>query len=557
MTRPVGTEAARLADLPLPARVRAFPPRLNLRPGDGVAALAGVIIAVPVVSVLLAAVILGGGEAWEHIRDTLMVPYLGGTLGTLALAAFFMLVFAVPAAWLVTMHDFPGRPVFEWLLILPLAAPGYVLAYAWADLMGVGGPLQSLLREMTGWSARDYWFPSMRSMPGLAFVLASGLYPYVYLTARAAFVSQSICALEAARSLGASPLRSFRSVVLPAARPAIAAGLALALMEVAADYGAAEYLGVPTLTFGIVRAWKSFGEPAAAARLAVILLMLVIGLVLAERWSRGRAGSQQSSTRWRTVSRTKLGGVWGWLAALFCLTGFAIGFLLPVSRLVWRALEAREYVAPVGEALKNTLVLAGSGAAFAFVLALVIALAGRSRGPVAAFARLTASSAYAIPGAVLALGALVVLGGLGLTLTGIVPVVALAWVYASRFTAAGAEPMVAALARAPASLGYAAESLGASPLRRAKEVDLPIALSGASAGALILFVESLKELPATLMLRPFNWDTLAVRANAYATDERLAAAALPSLLITLAGLVPVILLSWRLSHSRPGEHTHA
>jgi iron(III) transport system permease protein len=544
-----------LAGLPLPARVL-FPKRLNLRPADGPAVLAGAIIAVPVVSVLLAAVFMGGGEAWQHIRDTLMVAYLGGTLGTLAMAAFFMLAFAVPAAWLVTMHDFPGRPVFEWLLILPLAAPGYVLAYAWGDLMGVGGPFQSALRDMTGWSARDYWFPSMRSVPGLAFVLASGLYPYVYLTARTAFVSQSICALEASRSLGASPLRSFWSVVLPAARPAIAAGLALALMETAADYGAAEYLGVPTLTFGIVRAWKSFGEPAAAARLAVILLVLVVGLLLAERWSRGRAGSQQSSTRWRAVSRTKLGGFWGLGAALFCLVGFSIGFLLPVSRLVWRALEAREYVAPVGEALKNTLILAGAGAAFGFVLALVIALAGRGKGPGAAFARLTASSAYAIPGAVLALGALVVLGGLGLTLTGIVPVLALAWVYASRFTTTGAEPMVAALARAPASLGHAAESLGASPLRRAREVDLPIALSGASAGALILFVECLKELPATLMLRPFSWDTLAVRANAYASDERLAAAALPALLITLAGLIPVILLSWRLSHSRPGEHTH-
>ena len=543
-----------MVDLPLPRR--AVSRRLSLHPGDGPAALAGVIIAVPVVSVLFAALMLGGGEAWQHIRDTLMLPYLGGTIGTLSMAAFFMLVFAVPAAWLVTMHEFPGRPVFEWLLILPLAAPGYVLAYAWGDLTGVAGPIQSTLRDITGWSARDYWFPSMRSMPGLAFVLASGLYPYVYLTARAGFVSQSICALEAARSLGASPLRAFARVVLPAARPAIAAGLALALMEVAADYGAAEYLGVPTLTFGIVRAWKSFGEPAAAARLAVVLLVLVIGLLLSERWSRGRAGSQQSSTRWRTVSRSKLTGLTGWLAALFCLVGFSIGFLLPVSRLVWRALEAGEHIAPIGDALKNTLVLAGSGAIFAFVLALVIALAGRGKGPGAAFARLTASSAYAIPGAVLALGALVVLGGLGLTLTGIVPVIALAWVYASRFTAAGAEPMVAALARAPASLGHAAESLGASPLRRAREVDLPIALSGASAGALILFVESLKELPATLMLRPFNWDTLAVRANAYATDERLAAAALPSLLITLAGLVPVILLSWRLSHSRPGEHTH-
>jgi len=525
----------------------------RFRSVDGPAFLAGLIIAVPVFVTLIAGLMNGGGDAWSHIRDTLLVGYTSGTLGMLALTGIMILLVAVPAAWLVTMYQFPGRGVFEWLLILPLAAPGYVLAYAYADLMGLMGPFQVAIRDVTGWSARDYWFPDMRNLPGLAFVLSCALYPYVYLTARAAFVSQSVCALEAARSLGASSLRRFWQVALPAARPAIAAGLALSLMEAAADYGAAEYLGVPTLTFGIVRAWQSFGEPAAAARLALVLVVIVIGLILAERYTRGRAGSQQSSTRWRTVSRTRLPLGPGLAASAFCGAVFLGAFVFPVSRLVWLVMESRDSIAPIGRALLNTLILAGSGAALAFVLALVIALTVRQSGLVAGFARLMASTGYAIPGAVLALGALIVMGQLGLTLTGAGAIVALAWVYASRFTTSGAEPMVAALGRAPASMGYAAESLGASPLRRAVSVDLPVALSGAMAGALILFVESLKELPATLMLRPFNWDTLSVRANAYATDERLAAAALPSLLITLAGLLPVILLSWRLSRSRPGD----
>jgi iron(III) transport system permease protein len=419
--------------------------------------------------------------------------------------------------------------------------------------MGLMGPFQVAIREATGWTARDYWFPDMRNLPGLAFVLTCALYPYVYLTARAAFVSQSVCALEAARSLGASSARRFWQVALPAARPAIAAGLALTLMEAAADYGAAEFLGVPTLTFGIVRAWQSFGEPAAAARLALVLVVIVIALILTERHTRGRAGSQQSSTRWRNVSRARLPRWAGLGAMAACALLFLVTFVLPMSRLVWLVMESQGQIAPIGRALVNTLILAGAGAALAFVLALVIALTARQSGLIAGFARLMASTGYAIPGAVLALGALLVMGYLGITLTGAGAIIALAWVYASRFTTSGAEPMVAALGRAPASMGYAAESLGASPLRRAVSVDLPVALSGAMAGALILFVESLKELPATLMLRPFNWDTLSVRANAYATDERLAAAALPSLLITLAGLLPVILLSWRLSRSRPGD----
>jgi iron(III) transport system permease protein len=515
--------------------------------------LAGLVIALPVAVVLTTGLSEGGGEAWTHIRDTLLAGYFTGTLRVLIMTGILCLLMAVPTAWLVTMFRFPGRGIFEWLLVLPLAAPGYVLAYAWSDLAGVGGPLQSALREATGWSARDYWFPVLSSAPGLSFVLACSLYPYVYLTARAAFLSQSVCTMEAARSLGAGPARTFWCVALPAARPAIAAGLALALMEAAADYGAAEFLGVPTLTYGIVRAWKSFGEPAAAARIALVLLLLVLTLVIVERRSRGRAGIQQSSSRWREIPRVSLRGPAAFGAAAFCTAIFTLAFILPVGRLLWRSIETGTRTAPIGDALINSILLASAGAAFAFVLALIIALSIRARGPIATVARIAASSGYAIPGAVLALGALAVIAALPVTLSGVLALAALAWVYAVRFTAAGTEPMAAALARAPASIGQAAESLGATPMRRILSVDLPIAMSGASAAALVLFVEALKELPATLMLRPFNWDTLAVRTHAYASDERLASAALPALLITLAGLLPVILLSRQMSRARPGS----
>lgn len=522
---------------------------------DAPALLAGLFLAVPILAAIIPGILFGGGEAWTHIAKTLLGTYALTSVGTLFLTGLLILLIGVPAAWLVTMYDFPGRGLFEWVLILPLAAPGYVFAYAYADIMGVAGPLQTLLRDVSGLGARDYWFPDIRSLPGLAAILALTLYPYVYLTARAGFISGSICTQEAARSLGASPMRTFWSVALPTARPAIIAGLALALMEAAADYGAAEFLGVPTLTFGIVRAWGSFGDPAVAARLALVLLTLILTLTWIERFSRGRRGSQQSSTKWRPLARIRLTGLSAVAPVLFCTAIAFIAFILPVGHLVWLSMEAREHVAPIMGAFRNTLILAGGGAGLAFILAVIVALTIHSASFSSRFARLATAAGYAIPGAVLALGGLFILKTLGLSLTGFAALIILTWVYAARFASAGTEPLQAALARAPASVGHAARSLGAGPFTRAIKIDLPIAMSGASAGALILFVEVLKELPATLMLRPMNWDTLSVKAYAYASDERLAAAALPSLLITLAGLGPVILLSWRLSRARVSDRT--
>ncbi|WP_300378520.1 iron ABC transporter permease [Henriciella sp.] len=513
--------------------------------------VAALLIGAPVIAALTTGLIGGGGQAWTHIVSTQLAGYTLATLGVLALTTALVLLFAVPSAWFVSLFDFPGRSIFEWALILPLAAPGYVLAYAWADIMEVGGPLQSALRDITGLSARDYWFPSLYSIPGLSFVMACALYPYAYLTARAAFTNLSLCTMEAARSLGASPFRIFIRVALPAARPAIFAGLALALMETAADYGAASYLGVQTLSVGIFRAWHSFSEPAVAARLAFLLILIAFGLQLIERQARGRGTIQQTATRWRTPKRQTLGRRSGLIVTVGCTAILLLAFIFPVSRLVWISMETGIGQKAMWRPFFNSLTLAFAGSALAFLLAVTVVISSRQNRFSQIIGRLAAGAGYAAPGIVLALGALFILSWSGLSVAGPAALVFLVWIYASRFTAAGAEPLNAAFSRAPASLGNAARSLGANRFQRLVRVDLPVAMSGAAAASIILFVEMLKELPATLMLRPFNWDTLAVQAHAYASDERLAAATLPSLMITAAGLLPVILLSLQLT--RAGE----
>ncbi|WP_084418600.1 ABC transporter permease [Henriciella litoralis] len=510
---------------------------------------AACVIGAPVAVALFTGAIGGGGEAWSHIVSTQLLGYTLTTLGVIFLTAVFILLFAVPTAWFVSLFDFPGRNIFEWALILPLAAPGFVISYAWADFADVAGPLQSMLRDVTGWSARDYWFPSLYSVPGLSFVMACALFPYAYLTARAAFTNLSLCTMEAARSLGASPRRLFLDVALPAARPAIFAGLALALMETAADYGAASYLGVQTLSVGIFRAWHSFSEPAVAARLAFLLIIIAFSLQFIERSVRGRSGIQQTATRWRTPRRQTLQGKARWLVPAGCLAVLTLTFLIPIGRLLWVSAETGVGNGQIIRPLINSLILAFAGSVTAFVLAIAVVIGARQNRFSQIVGRLAAGAGYAAPGIVLALGALFILSWTGFSVAGPAALIFLVWIYASRFTAAGAEPLSAAFSRAPASLGNAARSLGANRLGRLLRVDLPVAMSGAAAASIILFVEMLKELPATLMLRPFNWDTLAVQAHAYASDERLAAATLPSLLITLAGLGPVILLSVQLTRA--------
>lgn len=507
------------------------------------------LVALPVLVAVWAGISAGGGATWDHILANRLVPYTLTTLGVLLLSAVIMLGLAVPAAWLTTLYEFPGRRFFSWALILPLAMPGYVMAYAWADLMGVAGPLQTAVRDFTGLSARDYWFPNLFSAPGLAFVLASTLFPYVYITARAAFTMQSLATLEAARSLGTSPIGLFWRVGVPIALPMVLGGLSLALMEAAADYGAADYLGVQTLGVGIVRSWTSFGEPNTAARLALALIFIAGAFLIAARLLRGHRGSQQTSTRWLTPRRAKMPVLPGLAATGICALILLVCFLAPTLRLVWLVIETRASAPDIWPLVQSTVILGIAGTVGAFIAALVFTLSTKRSERLRLGARTVAAAGYAAPGVVLGLGALFILKQTGQALSGTIAITFLLWIYISRFTSAGVEPLQSTLDRLPKNLDHAARSLGSHGINQFARVDLPLLAPGALAASLILFVEILKELPATLMLRPFGWDTLAVRAHAYATDERLAQATLPSLLIVLAGLAPVLLLSWRLSRA--------
>ena len=524
-------------------------PRLTLSLRSIPPAIMIALVGLPVLVAVFTGLTAGGGETWDHILNNRLVPYTLTTLLVLALTSIIMFGLAVPAAWLTSLYEFPGRSFFSWALILPLAMPGYVMAYAWADLMGVAGPLQSSLRDMTGWSARDYWFPDLFTAHGLSFVLASTLFPYVYITARAAFTMQSLATLEAARSLGTPALGLFWKVGLPVALPAILGGLSLALMEAAADYGAADFLGIQTLGVGIVRSWMSFGQADTAARLALVLILIAGAFLIAGRIFQGQRGTQQTSKRWLTPRRTPLSRHSALVATTLCSSILLLCFAAPVLRLIWLVVETHATTQDLWPLLRSTLLLGAMGTTGAFIAALVFTLETKRNNALRFGARTVAAAGYAAPGVVLGLGALYILKVSGQALSGTVAIGFLLWIYISRFTSAGVEPLQSTLDRLPKNLDDATRSLGSRGLNQLIRVDMPLLAPGVFAAGLILFVEILKELPATLMLRPFGWETLSVQAHAYATDERLAQATLPSLLIVLAGLLPVLLLSWRLSRT--------
>ena len=351
---------------------RTFPALRSVLP-----ALVIALVGLPVFAALYAGIAIGDGETWDHILSNRLVPYTLTTLTTLAIAAMIMLGLAVPTAWLTNRYQFPGRAFFSWALILPLAMPGYVMAYAWADLMGVAGPLQSQIRDVTGLAARDYWFPNVFSVPGLAFILASTLFPYVYITARAAFSMQSLATLEAAKSLGANGFDLFWRVALPVALPTILGGLCLALMEAAADYGAADFLGIQTLGVGIIRSWTSFGEPNTAARLALMLIIIAASFVIIARTLQGRRGVQQTSSKWRTPPRTPLPKSIGICVSVICSLILLVCFFAPLSRLIWLALETRARAPDLMPLLQSTIALGFFGTGAAFVSAIVFTLAAK------------------------------------------------------------------------------------------------------------------------------------------------------------------------------------
>ncbi|HEX5611075.1 MAG TPA: iron ABC transporter permease [Burkholderiales bacterium] len=533
-------------------------PRHRAWPGSWLSAgalLVAMLVAVPVLVVVLN-LFVPRGETWAHLASTVLPEYVLNTCILAALVATGVIVVGVGCAWLASACRFPMAGFFQWALLLPLATPAYVMAYAYTDFLQFSGPLQSALRAATGWRAGDYWFPDVRSLGGAAFVLTFVLYPYVYLLARTAFLERSASAQESARLLGYGPWSSFFRIALPLARPGIAAGTALCLMETLADYGAVAYFGVDTFSTGIFRAWFSLGDPVAAAQLGALLLAGVAAVLTLERLARGGAAFHSTSAR-RAASHSLSGAraLGAWVA---CITPLMLGFVLPAALLVRLALQEQEIAvgARFARLAWNSLTLAALAAVLAVACALIVAYAVRARpGFAERAASRIAGFGYAIPGVVIAVGVMVPLssldrwiGGGALLFSG--TIVALLYAYQVRFLAVALQSIEAGLARIRRSMDDAARILGAGPAATLARVHAPLLARSLMAAALLVFVDVMKELPATLALRPFNFDTLAVQTFNFAKDERLAEASIPALAIVAVGLIPVYLLARGLARER-------
>ncbi len=524
-----------------------------------VAVLVAALLALPLIFVL-ASVVAPVSEAWSHIASTLLPRYVWNTLLLTAGVACGVVSMGVVSAWVVTMYRFPGRDFLEWALVLPLAMPAYVMAYAYTDWLQFTGAVQTTLRELTGWKPGEYWFPDVRSWWGAAAMLAFALYPYVYIIARTAFTDLSRSALEAGRLAGYGTGTVFWRVAVPLARPAIVAGTSLALMETLADFGTVSYFGVEVFTTGIFKAWFSMGDRIAAAKLAACLLLFVAVLLSLERASRGRAAYHGFSPR-RAAPAQRLRGGAALLALAACGAPVVAGFGLPALLLAMLAWQDEGYrAARLGMLVANSFTVAGVTAFIAVVLAAVMAYASRlTTSPLVGGANRLVSLGYAVPGAVIAVGVLTPLGRLdnalaaaiealtgaqpGLLLTG--TFAALVFAYLVRLLAVSLQTTEAGLARITPSMSFAARSLGATPLQTLWRIHAPLLRPSLATAALLVFVDVLKELPATFALRPFNFDTLAIEAYNLAKDERLAEAATPSLVIVAVGLLPVIVVAKR------------
>ncbi len=535
------------------------------------AIVCGALVALPVLSVF--ASFWHTGESVDTLRHLAATVIPSALLETSLLGAAVVIgviVIGAATAWLVATCDFAGRRIFEWVLLLPLSMPAYIVAYAYTDYLQYAGPLQSALRDTFGWQRGDYWFPEIRSLAGAAFVLTVVLYPYVYLLARTAFLARTAAMMDAARSLGLNAWQTWWRVNLPLARPAIAAGALLALMETIADYGAASYFGLQTFTTSIYRAWFALGDRVAASQLAAVLLLLVLAVFAIESRARGRARFFTPTASQRPAARTTLKGRHSVGAFALCALPVALGFVVPVILLLRLLVPAWETVDWLRYAtwLFNTLSIGIAAAIVALIAVLALAYTARSatRGAPSALVRAAVrlmSLGYAVPGAVIAVGILVPLAafdnrldaalqstigvGTGLLLTG--SLFALLYGYLVRYFAVAYQSVEAGLTRITPAMDASARSLGSTPFDTFVRVHLPILRPSVLAAGLLVFVDVMKELPATLVLRPFNFDTLAVIAYQMASDERLGQAALPALTIVAAGIVPVALLSRAISRA--------
>lgn len=534
--------------------------RFALRPATVLPVIVAVLVAIPIAGLFTH---LFGGDArgtWAHLVETGLGTY-AVTSGWLALYVVVgvVLVGAV-CGWLIAGYRFPGSRAFGFLLVLPLAMPSYVIAYAYTDLLQFSGPVQTWLRTEWGLRPRQYWFPEIRSVGGAAFVFVMVLFPYVYLPARAAFGNLPRSLAEAARSSGASPFAVFRRVVIPLAWPAIAAGALLTVMETMADFGAVSHFAVDTFTVGIYKAWLGYGDRSAAVQLALVLLVLVMVVLAGERALRGRRRFATRNERAAPRDPEPLRGIAAWGASLVCALPVVLGFVLPVAvlvRLAWREGEVHAWGRYIDAAL-TTFATSAAAALIVMVVALALAASARLAGGrwIPRLVRFAALG-YAVPGAVLAIGILIPLArfdnwldawterafgiDLGLLLTG--SVTALLYAYLVRFLAIGLNLTEAGYQRITPSMDDAARVLGVGGWRLAWRVHAPLLRGPVLVGALLVFVDALKELPATIALRPFDFHTLATQAYDLARDERLGEAAVPSLAIVAVAILPALLAS--------------
>jgi iron(III) transport system permease protein len=551
------------AALPRPAA--AVPPRRAFAgaPRWSVLVLAGTAAAItaPLLSLLVMA-LQADAALWGSLLASVLPVALVETALLLAGVAALCGTIGIATAWLVTAHRFPGRDWLAWLLPLPLAVPTYITAYVYVEIFDSAGPVQGALRGLLGWRSRsEYWFPEIRSLSGAILVMSVVLYPYVYTAARAMFVTQSACMLEVARTLGAGRFELFRAVALPLARPALAIGLSLALLEALNDIGASEYLGVRTLTVSVYTTWLNRGSLAGAAQIACVMLAIVVLLIALERRGRRDRRYTISSRRPRMTQPTPLPTRLGIAASIGCAIPVVLGFVLPAGFLLKECIR-RGLVAQIDSVflahLTTTLALAAAGTAGALALGIVVVTASRL-----AQRRLTHAMGfmvglgYAVPGTVLALGLFAPLVGidrlvnqvwggltgerLGLVLMG--SAAALVVAYVVRFLPIATGSLSAGLSRVAGSVEDAARTLGAKPRDLVLQIQLPLLRPALASAALLVFVDCLKELPATLLLRPLNTETLATLVYGHAARGSFEDGALAALVIVAVGIVPVMRLA--------------
>lgn len=522
------------------------------------------LLGIPIYTILFG--LTGGpGPNWSHLVKYLLGDYLFNSFILVLGTGFMALLWGVPSAWLVSTLEFPGRKVLEWLLILPLTIPTYIMAFTYAGIFDFTGPIQTVLRNTFGWNLAASM--DIMNIQGVAMVMSLALFPYVYVISRAAFLTRYRSLIEVSQVMGVPAFRSFFKVVLPVSRPVLVAGVALVIMEVLNDYGAVKYYGVRTFTTGIFRSWFSYEDPQAAIYLSSLLLLFVFGLLILEKLQRGSARYESTVSAERPLSRVRVRGVKAFMAIAACSLPAFLGFVLPFSQLLWWAYRSYGSVghSKIGAMTGNSFLLASGASVICVLIALILLFATRLRpGRILQAAVKLSTLGYAIPGAVIAIGVMVpflyldkkILGIFNswgweyseLILTG--TIAGLLFAYAVRFLAVAFNPIESGYTALGTNLHEAALSLGAKPGRLLTKVNIPLLKTTLLSAGLLVFIDVLKELPLTLILRPFNFNTLATRAFELASDEMVASAAIPSLVIVLTGIIPIHFLNSLISRQK-------